>query len=90
MRSWYFWQLRPVNLGGKNKVALRQSINLVRPDFQFDPAPRQVDIRVVPLLFGEFTDAIRKVEGLTKIFKRIRPLQMVFIDDRPPVIQLPV
>jgi hypothetical protein len=78
-------RLKPVDFGGKNEVALRQTVDFVRPDRQPDPAPGQVDIRVVSLLFRKFTDTIRKIESLAEIFKLVFPLQVVFFDETPAV-----
>src|ERR1043166_218356 len=56
--SWFEFLLETVRRGGEDKVALRQPVNLVRPHCQLDLAPRQIDVRVMALGFGEFAHFI--------------------------------
>jgi hypothetical protein len=55
----------------------------VGPHLDDDFAPREVDIGVMPFLFGEFADLDRKVESVPEVLERVGAFEMVFVDDLP-------
>src|ERR1700723_3029679 len=75
--------LNPVNLRRQNKIALRQSINLMRPRGNFRLPPPQKNIRVMPLVLRNRPHLVHKRERLLKIRKRERPHNMMPIHYLP-------
>jgi hypothetical protein len=76
-------ELQGVYLGGEDKIALREAVNLVRPDGDFGAAPAEADVRVMALLFGQLAHSIDELKGLSKIFERVALEQVMFTRDIP-------
>src|SRR5258706_15737772 len=74
-----------VDLRGEDEVALGQAVDLVRPDRHAHLSIRQIDVGVMPLLFGNSTDLVREGQGTLEILERERLLDVVIVDDRPAV-----
>src|SRR5512134_2881194 len=55
---------QPVALRGEHEVALRESVDRVRPDRDADAAPGEEDVRVVVLRFRELADAVHERQRL--------------------------
>ena len=53
-----------VNLRRHDEVALGQAVNLVGPERDLGLAPRQQNIRMMSLLFGQRSDAIDELQRL--------------------------
>jgi hypothetical protein len=79
-----------VDLGSQDEIAFAQAINLVRPDCDLHSAPGQTDVRMMTLLFGQFTNLIGESQRVAKVFERKLLLQMVPIDNIPSIAQFPV
>src|ERR1035437_7419359 len=75
--------MQSVDFGGKNKIALGQAVDLVGPNLDFDLAPRQVQVGMVPLLFGNRAHAVDKVQGRPEIGEPVRLRQMMLIHHLP-------
>lgn len=63
---------RSVALGREDKVALGQAADLVRPNVDDEAAPRNVEIRVMLLLFGQGADACGCFHRAREIVKPVR------------------
>jgi hypothetical protein len=74
-----------VDLGGQNEIALRQTVDLMRPGCDLNFSPGKEDVWVVPLLLGKLTYAIHKLECFAKVGKSERLRDVVFFDDVPPI-----
>ena len=74
-----------IDLGGQNEIALRQTVDFMRPGRDLDFSPGKENIRVVTLLLGKLTDAIHKLEGSAKVGKLEGLRDVVFFDDVPPL-----
>jgi hypothetical protein len=72
-----------VNLCGKDEIALRKTVDFVRPARDLDFPPSKEDVWVVALLFGELTHAVYELESLTKVRKLKALGRVVFFDDVP-------
>jgi hypothetical protein len=75
--------LQLINLCRQNEIAFGQPVNLMRPDFDADFAPGQVNVRMMILRFGQFTDAPGEIERLTEIRKGVILFEMVFVNHSP-------
>jgi hypothetical protein len=74
-----------IYFGGQDEIALRQTVDLVRPGRDFDSSPGKEDVWVVPLLLGKLTYAVHKLEGSAKVGKLEGLRNVVFFDDAPPI-----
>jgi len=74
-----------VDLCREDEIALRQTVDLMRPGRDFDFSPGKEDVWMVPLLLGKLTYAIHKLEGFAKVLKSERLRDVVFFDDVPPI-----
>jgi hypothetical protein len=70
------WFKLPIGLRREEKIALRQAIDFVRPDFDLAFAPRQVKIGMVPLGLGDGTDLVDKCQRLREILERVQPFEV--------------
>lgn len=77
-----------VALGGEDKIALRQAVDLMGPKLDLHFAVREEEIGVMPFLFGDFSDLVCEGKGFGKVGKGILFLQMVLVDDAPAVAEL--
>ena len=75
--------LQPINLRRQNKVALRQPIDLVRPDGNPDLPPGQQDIGMVSLVLREFPYLIHEPQCGLEVRKRKLPFEMMIVHDLP-------
>ena len=74
-----------VDFGGEDEIALRQTVNFVRPGGDLDFSPGKEDVWVVPLLLRELAYAVYEREGSAKIGKLEAPRDVVFRNDIPSV-----
>jgi hypothetical protein len=65
------------------KIAFGEAVDLVRPDLGPHVAPAQVDVRVVPLLFGQLADTVREVERRSEVLEAELLLEMVLVHGLP-------
>src|SRR5438445_1778606 len=65
---------RPVRLGGQVEIALRQSLDLVGPDFDLALPPGHVEIRMVSLPLRDRADLVGELERLGEILELKGPL----------------
>ena len=65
-----------------------QAVNLVCPHFDSYLAPLEMNIWMVPLFLGKFSDLVSKFECITKIVERIHTFQMVIVDNLPDLLNL--
>src|SRR5690606_18274237 len=65
-----------VDLRREIEVALRQSADLVRPDFDRAASPRDVQIRMMALGLGDLADAVRERERIPEVLELVRTLQV--------------
>ena len=77
--------VEPVDFGGQNEVALRQTIDLVGPDRDLHFSPGEKEIWMMPLLFGKLAYAIYERESFAKVRKLESLRDVVFFDDVPAV-----
>src|SRR5215467_2000038 len=75
------WNL--VDLGRHDEVTLAQPVDSVRPESDLCLSPRQQDVRMMPLLFGQCTHSIHKVERLLKVGKSKGSGDVVLVDHFP-------
>ena len=74
-----------VDLRCQDEVALRQTIDFVRPNRDLDSSPGKEDVWVMPLLLSKLTYAIHKLEGSAKVGKLEGLRDVVLFDDIPTV-----
>ena len=87
-REWHSHRCTSIDLRRKHKVGARQSAGFVRPDRDPHFPPRQVNVRMMSLLFRDRADAIRERQRLREIGKRELLLQMMLVDDAPIAAEL--
>ena len=75
--------LQPVDFRGHNEVALGKAVDLVRPHGNLGFAPRQQNVGMVPLFFGERSHAIHEFERLLEVGKSVGASEMVLVDYTP-------
>jgi hypothetical protein len=75
--------LQPVNFCGEHEVAFGQSINLMRENGDLYLAPGEQQIRMMPLLLGDGSNPIHKIESGLEIRKSKHAMQVVLIDNAP-------
>src|SRR5207245_2758055 len=74
-----------VDLGGQDKVVLRQAIDFMRPGCDLDFSPGQLDIGVMTLLFRQLANQIDEPKSLTEIRKLEQLRNVVLVDGAPTV-----
>src|SRR5260370_42034591 len=74
-----------VNLCRQDEIALRQTVDLVRPGCDIDFSPGKRDVWVVSLLLSKLTHAIYEFESSAKIRKLEGLRDVMFFDDVPPI-----
>src|SRR6266540_610913 len=77
-----------VALRREDEVALAQSVDRMGPDLQAHRAPRQMDVRMVPLVFRQLAHAVRERQGAHEIRKLVA-LGQVVVRLGLPALQLP-
>jgi hypothetical protein len=63
----HLYLMQPVDFGSKNKIAFGQAVDLVGPNLDFNLPPRQVQVGMMPLLFGDGAHAVHEVQGRPEI-----------------------
>jgi hypothetical protein len=76
-----------IGFGGHVKVALRQAIDLVRPDLDLALAPGKIEIGMVAFRFCHGTHLVHIGQGLGEILERIQALKMAGLVQRPPAAE---
>src|SRR5215468_12329576 len=76
-RSWLHLREGAVALGGENKIAFGQALDLVRPDRHPDAAPGEREIGVMVLLLGDRTDAVDQRQRASEVLDAVGLLEMV-------------
>src|SRR5579884_2251912 len=72
-----------VDLGREYEIALRESVYFVGPNFHSHFAPREIDIGVMALLFGDRAHFVREIERRLEIRELEFPFNMVTADHVP-------
>src|SRR5262249_232709 len=75
--------LQLIDLRGQNKVALREPVDLVRPNGDFRAPPGEQNVGMMSLLLGDGAQRVDEIEGLPKIGKCETSRQVVFVDYLP-------
>ena len=78
-----------VDLRRQNKIALREPIDLVRPDLHVDLSPRQKNIGMVPFLLRRLANSIDEIERRAEIGKGEALREMVSVDYLPSLAPAP-
>ena len=73
-----------VDLGGQDEVALRKTVDLVCLEPDLDFSPREVDVGMMSLLFGQRTDTIDEGQRAGEVREFEFYSEMVFIGHTPP------
>ncbi len=66
----------PFGFGGQDKVTFGQTLNLVRPNFEFALSPGQIQVRMVALSLRNHANFVRKGLRLREVFEVVEPFQM--------------
>jgi hypothetical protein len=74
-----------VDLGGQDEIALRKTVDFVRPARDLDFSPSKEDVRVVPLLLRKIPNLVHEFESFAKVGKFEGLPDVVFFDDVPAV-----
>ena len=74
-----------VDLCRQYEIALRQTVDLVRPGCDIDFSPGKQDVWVVSLLLSKLAHAIYEFESSAKIRKREGLRDVMFFDDVLPI-----
>ena len=77
-----------IGLCCEEEIGLRQTFDLMSPDLNSAPAPRHVQLGVMPLLLGDVTDAIRKRHRGGEVAKLVGAKQMPGVREPPPGLEL--
>src|SRR5207249_5484090 len=82
--------IQSVNLRSHDEITFGQTVDLVRPERDFHPAPGEINVRMMTLFFREFADFVGEGERFAKVFEGKLFLQVMAVDDLPVVAQLPL
>src|SRR6266849_8737143 len=74
-----------VDLCRQDEIALRQTVDLVRPGRDPDFSPGKENVWVVSLLLGKLTYTVYKLERFAKVGKLEGLRDVMFFDDVPPI-----
>ncbi len=83
--AWSLGFVELVDLCGQDEIALRQTVDLVRPGRDLNFSPGKEDVWVVSLHLGKLPYAIYKLESSAKVRKLEGLRDVVLLDDVPPV-----
>jgi hypothetical protein len=72
-----------LDLGGHDEIALRESVDLVRPQRDLGLPPRQKNVGMMSLLLGDGADTIHKIERLLEIGEAELTLEVMLFHDIP-------
>src|SRR5579872_3402662 len=75
--------LEAIEFRCQDKIAFRQSIDLVGPDLDVDLAPREQQIGMMPLLLRHRAGAVDEIEGGLEVGKGEAAGDMVAVDHLP-------
>ena len=78
-----------VDFGGEDEIALRQTVNFVRPGRDLDFSPGKRHVWVVPLLLRKLAYTVYEREGSAKVGKR-EGLRDVVPLNHIPSVDLPL
>ena len=77
-----------IGFGGHVEVALRQAIDLVRPNLDLALTPGEIEVWVVTFCFRHSPHFVHVGQSQGEILKRIQALKMAGLVQRPPAPQL--
>jgi hypothetical protein len=77
-----------IGLRSQEKIRLRETVDLVRPDFDRAPPPRDVQVGVMTLLLGDVPHPIRERHRRSEVAKLERPQQVTGRIHRPTRLDL--
>lgn len=77
-----------INLRRENKIIFRQSFDFMCPNLKAHPAVSQKNIGMMPLLLGDFADAVGELQCLAKIWKFELLFQSLPLRKAPAIMQL--
>ena len=78
----------PVGFGRQEKVALSQTLNLVRLELDLALSPGQIQIRMMALGLRDSPNLVRKRQRLREVLEGEEPLQMPFTVEFPASAEL--
>jgi hypothetical protein len=76
-------EIKAVNLGREDEIALRQSASFVRINASVNLPPGERKVWMMTLLLGDFAHAIDKVKRLPKVGKQEAFFDVVFLYELP-------
>ena len=76
------------DFGGEDEVAFRQTLDFMGPDLQFNPAPGEENIGMMPLFLGDLADAVGESERLGEVFEMKLFFEVMVIDASPSIAEL--
>jgi hypothetical protein len=79
----YIGRMNFFDLGGQNKIALGQAVDLVSPDLHLDLTPGQEQIGMVSLGFGDGARPVDEVQGAPKVRESVDLPQVVPVHHLP-------
>src|SRR5512140_2300722 len=77
----------PFSFGRQDKVALRQTLNLVGPDLHLALPPAQRQVRMMALSLRDSANLVRKCQRLREVREGVAPLQMPFSVELPALAE---
>jgi len=83
--AWWELRIRGIDLGCKDEVAFSQTLDLVGPHFDAHLSPCKVDIGMVVLILGDYTDPVCQFKCRGKVLQFQGSGQVVVVFDRPAV-----
>ena len=83
---WSVVFVNPIHTRCHHEIGLVQSVDFVCPHFDPYFPPLKMYIRVVPLLFGKFSDLVRELKRITEILERVLPFQMMTVYNLPDIV----
>src|SRR6266498_155290 len=82
--------LKAVDLGGEDEVVVGQALGRVGGERHRDPAPAELEVRVVTLAFGEQSDPRGEPEGVAEVAELEGPAQPPVALAGPGRVELPL
>jgi hypothetical protein len=77
------WEIQPIDLGGKNEIALGQARDLMCVVGDPHVAPTETDVGMMSLLFRDFPDAMYERQRTLEIGEQEVFLYVMLLDDLP-------
>ena len=75
--------IHSIGLRGQDEVAFRQAVDFVSPDFDSHPAPGEVEVRMMALLFCDGAHTVHKIQCIFEVGEGKGLGQVVLIDHLP-------